>query len=453
MINNQEIICNAHFNIKKFKETFNYISPSFNSEYGWLKYLITNTPNGFILKENIIYNFANSKKIYLAHITKNFESIVRDKKILASSGCLVGSIYCVPVIKEKNKLRLHNLGKYIIEKEAPFFKKTKEKISLILIEVNSPLKIKVEIGINYLKLGLFHFFVFSALNYLLSNKELRELKLEVVYSIKKISKLFYIINNFNFEDIKKNFNKFYNLYKNNIQYVSILGYFLFEIICEYISLFQQGKIVDYHHSVNEIYCNNFKEIIYKTCPSLNKSFNLGFFQPDFPIIKKYLNEIKIVQKNNYLSFEDYFLRRITYFFNNYFYENKINSEEKKFFWKNIEWNFEYLQYFLKPLIGHIIHRFLRNLHRFPDLYFYFDQYKALQIWNYWNKNNVFLPYNAILPKGEIGINPANPYTKYNFFSTKIWKENNSIYILPDKKLSLEIKPRLVEIDMFFLRKK
>ena len=84
---------------------------------------------------------------------------------------------------------------------------------------------------------------------------------------------------------------------------------------------------------------------------------------------------------------------------------------------------------------------------------YFDQYKALQAWNYWNHFNIPLPYNSTLPKGEIGINPANPDIKYKIYSTNFWQENGHSFISKKKELSIIIEPRLAEINMLLMRKK
>jgi len=53
-------------------------------------------------------------------------------------------------------------------------------------------------------------------------------------------------------------------------------------------------------------------------------------------------------------------------------------------WKNFEWNFDNIMDKVGNLAGHLIHRELRNYCRYPSLYYYFDQTKALQIRNYWN---------------------------------------------------------------------
>jgi len=162
MINKTNLWSMAHINNNVIQANLEYSKASFDSDIGWLKYLISETPNGYILKNNVLYDIAsNERKIYLAHITRNINSLLETKKILASSGCLIGSIYCTPVIKEGKKLRLHNLGKYIFKKEAPIFSQNKKGIDLIIIELEIlPQVANTPIGINYLKLGPVHFSIF-----------------------------------------------------------------------------------------------------------------------------------------------------------------------------------------------------------------------------------------------------------------------------------------------------
>ena len=451
MINKAEFWSIAHVNNDTLQECLEYSEKSFCSDIGWLKYLIAETPNGSILQKNILYDIPRNHKVYLAHVTKNFGSILKDGKILSSSGCLVGSIYCTPVIQEREKFRLHNLGEYIFLKEAPKFTKNKKDVALLLIELELPHSTTTSsIGIDYLKLGMVHFSVFSELSYLLSYDELKELEKATIDAIRKASSLLTVIESFSPESISHNFKKFYGLYKQTITELPILGYFLFEVLCEYIALFQKGEDVDrYHH-----YCANFKNLIFSVCPDLTRSFNLGLFQPNFNDIVKYLETINIITKENISSFENYLIQRLRYLIINRFYHNvKHESNTKKSFWQNIEWNLNYLQHQLTPLLGHTIHRLLRNMHRYPNFYFYFDQYKALQIWNYWNHNHIALPYNAVLPKGEIGINPANPSMKYRIFSTKIWHKNGYSYLSKEQELPLMIEPRLAELNMLLMRKK
>jgi len=453
MVNKVELWSLAHTNYEALQERLLYANPSFESDIGWTRYFIDKTPNGSLLKENVLYDILSNKKIYLAHITRNYDKIKKSGRLFASSGCLVGSIYCTPVIKKGRKLRLHNLGEYIYFKEAPMFSEDKKNITLLLIELDlSSAPANHLVGINYLKLGFVHFSAFSELNYLLSHEELIRLKNSVVKSIRKASKLLSIVAEFSPERISCNFRRFYKLYQQVIPELPILGYFLFEVLCEYIAFFQVGDKVDYYRHQGELYAPNFKDLIFTLRPGLTNSFNLGLFSPNFENIVDYLKNIPI-QKNK-CSLEEYLARRLHYLIMSLFY-NKVNIDDKtvNLFWKNAEWDFKYLQRGILPLMGHTIHRLLRNMHRYPNFYFYFDQYKALQVWNYWNHNDIILPYNAVLPKGEVGLNPAYPYLKYRIFKGRVWKEKGNSYVTAEKQLEISIEPRLAELDGLLMRKK
>ena len=122
-------------------------------------------------------------------------------------------------------------------------------------------------------------------------------------------------------------------------------------------------------------------------------------------------------------------------------------------WNKLTWDFESLSDFAAPLIGHLIHRELRSFGRYPDFYFYFDQYKALQIWNYWNYMDIVIPFNGVIPKGEIGINPAYPNLKYNTYIGEVENKNEHTFLHPKKQIQLDITPKLVDLKFTFMRSK
>jgi hypothetical protein len=122
-------------------------------------------------------------------------------------------------------------------------------------------------------------------------------------------------------------------------------------------------------------------------------------------------------------------------------------------WENFEWNFDNLLELVGPLTGHLLHRELRNFGRYPSLYFYFDQSKALQIWNYWNHMDVTIPFNGIIPKGEVGLNPAYPDLNYQVYLGKVIKKNGITKIVKDILLDISIEPRLVDLRYTTMRNK
>jgi hypothetical protein len=129
---------------------------------------------------------------------------------------------------------------------------------------------------------------------------------------------------------------------------------------------------------------------------------------------------------------------------NYYFEGLPNQFEN---------NFEKLSVSMTPLVGHTIHRLMRNMHRYPNFYFYFDQYKALQVWNHWNQSGIATIYNAILPKGETGINAAYPDLNYKVYNVTPVEDNGYIYLTDKIATDFRLLPRLTEIESLLMRKR
>ena len=50
------------------------------------------------------------------------------------------------------------------------------------------------------------------------------------------------------------------------------------------------------------------------------------------------------------------------------------------------------------------------------------------MWNYWNQMNIAIPFNGVIPKGEIGVNPGYANLKYRIYQGKI-TDNNGLILL------------------------
>ena len=123
----------------------------------------------------------------------------------------------------------------------------------------------------------------------------------------------------------------------------------------------------------------------------------------------------------------------------------LTDPSKEPAWLDVPWNYSGFSSILKPLVGHAIHRELRNFNRYKDFYFYFDQLKALSAWNYWNKMNIALPFNGPLQKGEIGINPAYQGARYRVFTGTLSVDSSDILVVDKELDGIEIVPRLIDL--------
>jgi hypothetical protein len=140
----------------------------------------------------------------------------------------------------------------------------------------------------------------------------------------------------------------------------------------------------------------------------------------------------------------YLQDRLTYLVNARLFRAALGAED----WHHARWEFDDLREIVGPLIGHLIHRELRSFGRYPDFYFYYDQHKALQAWNYWNHMDIIAPFNGTIPKGEIGVNPAYPDLSYRIHRAEV-DERGLLHSAG--RLDLTIAPRLVDIKYTLMR--
>lgn len=422
------------------------------AEYLWHQRLSQETPNGKLLTQNSFFNnLKKSDKVYLNHTTYNLDKIVESGVIHASGGCLIGSIYCTPLTMTSGGLRLHNLGQYIYRKEAPAGNESNNKIlDSLIFEVNlSKNENNNLIGIDYLRLGNIHFAIFNKLKYLLSSKERYDLEETIVSRIKRSNNFLSLSNYLYFSKDKYEKNKYIDLFIETIQDIPFLGYLYFETLSEYLMLHQDSKIAKSYSDIGEFYNQPYKELMYRCIPKLVKNFTLKDFQPRVSDVFEVIKELGCIENPDWEQFTDYLFDRLVFYTN-----SRIFSDlEKPIVWQDISWNFEEMSELFRPLAGHIIHRELRSFGRYPDFYFYFDQLKALEVWNYWNHMNIAIPFNGVIPKGEIGINPAYTDLKYKVYQGRVTERNGFDFIEPVKELKIELIPRLVDLKFSFMRNK
>ena len=399
------------------------------------------------LAKTKLFDWGIQDKIYLAHVTTRENEIIEKSKLMCSSGCLVGSVFCFPAYRNnETEYSVHNLGKYIFQKEASLFSENDYDPKILLIEISDPKNVSKKItGLNYLKLGNFHFNVYEELKFLLNKKERKEIDAIVLDMIENSKELIYSLNNFSKDSVINEFENFYNLYINTILKVPIFGYFLFEMISEFIVYNQNDEKSKKYSKMNEVYVGNFKDLMFKTMPGLTRDFNLGVFTPDFELLKKQINSLSL----DFNKFKEFMADSSILYIKEYLFNGEIKQD---FFLKNNDLN-EYNN-ICPHFVGHILHRIIRKMNRYPDFHINFDTYKAIKIWNYWNKHEILIPFNNIMMKGEVGINPVASGLDYKIFKTKIIKNtDDNLTFIKDDEINVKITPQLVELNKLMMRKK
>lgn len=411
---------------------------------------IKNSPNGSLYyNSGFLQDLAKEKKIYLGHITYRLKDILKSGTIYSSGGCLVGSTYCFPFTKESaSKFRFHNLGEYIFQEEASG--RNGKKPDVILFEIDLSTKTHGNLlGINYLKLGDIHYDLFEELKYLLSSNELFNLKRTVENNIVQSLPFLKLCIKAWSAQISIESETFFRALNETVPRLSVLGYIYFESIAEYLMLYSDSIDAKKYFQRKEAYNVPYKRLLYDFYPDYKNNFRLSDFNPLFQNVCDYIKKKGFISNFRKDHFSDYISKKIVSLVNDVL----VSAGQHKNVIKNKTWSTERMSELFKPLMGHLIHRELRSFGRFPDFYFYYDQLKALQIWNFWNHMGIIVPFNGVFPKAEIGINPANQELSFRAFRCRNYKKDGFLFAEPIEELQLHFVPKLVELKHTLMRNK
>ncbi|MFD8379074.1 hypothetical protein ACFV2X_11130 [Streptomyces sp. NPDC059679] len=414
----------------------------------WEKRLAEQTPNGRLLRQNALFDtLSGSGKLHLLHVTHALEQISQQGALYPSGGCLVGSIYCAPLTAADRGFRMHNLASYVLTKEAPAFLAklgvTDRAPTPLIFEIDTPPEAYRGLaGVDYLRLGLIHLKIYSHLEYLLSKGERHRLRETVVGRVKNSAAFLASAAAVVYQGTHIAAEPFLRLLDETIPRLPILGYLYFEAVAEYLMLHSTSRHTRRLAEFGELNNWLYKEMLFASFPNMAGKFDLAKFRPRPEHLANLIHQIDPTIDTTHASV--YLVERISYLV----VARLFTSGQVPEVWRHTRWEFESISIQLGPLLGHLIHRELRTFGRYPDFYFYFDQYKALQAWNYWNHMDIVAPFNGTIPKGEIGINPAYPNLNY-----RVWRaeQDDTGHLHPDEQLSLTIAPRLVDIKYTLMR--
>jgi hypothetical protein len=422
-------------------------------EFEWRHWAVNETRNGhLVLKNSFFDTLKTSSKIYLFHVTPNLPKVLESGVLYSSGGCLVGSIYATPLYPYQGVFRPHNLGEYIYRHEAPratYLQSKDEAPGILILEVDLPERAHDNlIGIDYTKLGSVHLAIYKDLEYLLSLRERVYLQEIVVNKIKQALCMLNIASNYQRGE-PINIDHFFELYLSAIDQLPILGYLYFEVIAEYLMLFEDHASAREAHEKGEIYNASYKNIMFDIFPELLRGAGLGHFKPTPAQVVAYIRKYNIISKFDESSFLQHLANRTIYMVRS----RLFNGKSEAINWRALKWDIKDLEVVASPLLGHLVHRELRNFGRFPDFYFYFDQVKALQAWNYWNQMGVVIPFNGVMPKGEIGVNPALPDLSVRVYVGKEVRgsKNESLLVEIEGEVPVKIVPRLIDHRVSLMR--
>jgi hypothetical protein len=413
----------------------------------WDVRMATGTPNGGLLAHNRMFEMLRAdERVSLLHVTHALEEITERGVLYPSGGCLVGSVYCTPLAKSGDGYRVHNLGSYVLTREAPLAGRNGHALAAptpLVIDIRLPASaFRGVVGIDYLRLGTIHLGIYQHLEYLLARAERHQLRDTVVNRIKNAMAFLGTCVAVCFDETRPDPARFLDQLVHAVSQLPILGYIYFEVLAEYLMLHSTGpRAIDLKRR-GEFDNWPYKELLFGTFPAMAGKFDLARFRPSTSHLARVVPEVDATLDLAHLM--TYTADRVALLVCARLLSPALHAAD----WSRLRWEFDALTPYAGPLLGHLIHRELRTFGRYPDFYFYFDQYKALQAWNYWNYMDIVLPFNATLPKGEIGINPAYPSLEHRVHRAELTTDG---LLVPVEQLDVSIAPRLVDLRYTLMR--
>jgi hypothetical protein len=413
----------------------------------WDRRMTYDTPNGALLEANAMFDlFKTHGKVNLLHVTHAFEQIVDRGILYPSGGCLVGSVYGTPLAPDAGAYRMHNLGRYILEREAAMASAAGRVLgepTPLIIEVEVPRNAyQVPVGIDYLRLGDIHLNIYRHLEYLLAREERYVLRDAVVGRARRAMPFLASCLTKTVHEVSGNPVGFLALLVDAVGDLPILGYIYFEAISEYLMLYSESEVSQRLAEQGEFDNWLYKRLLFAAFPGMAGDFDLARFRPSPAELGRHLADI--APTIDVADLVAYVADRVSLLVCARLLGPAMHDVD----WRKLRWEFDDLRPYVAPLLGHLIHRELRTFGRYPDFYFYFDQYKALQVWNYWNHMDVVFPFNATMPKGEIGLNPAYPAVRTTVYRARAVQPAR---LEPVEQLEVAIAPRLVDLRYTLMR--
>jgi hypothetical protein len=369
--------------------------------------------------------------ITLLHLTTSLDKLLESGEIMASGGCMVGSFYCAMTHPINGAYRPHNLGSYIYEHEVRRTLESKcltnKVMSPLLIELQLPAQRAVR-GVSYLDLGFVHLKVLGALN---ASPTLKAEALQATLNMMSFMHKYLMDNGITDSDF----------YENLVYATSkfpMLGYIYFEAITEYIMLFSQDEQSIKMASRGEVNCWAYKDFVFHIQPHLLGRFDLGTFQPPLPQIRQAISEL--TEKKLLVVDAEDLVKTVRKRIVSLIRTCLLSDSDGHILHPGA--SFEDVAMAVPHMLGHAVDRAMRNPY-YGDFHYAFDQLKAEQVWRYWNDNNILLPFNGIMPKGEIGINPASKKYKYRVYLAKPKRYNGELYFEKGDEIKLNIVPKMI----------
>ncbi|WP_431777066.1 hypothetical protein [Streptomyces cucumeris] len=393
------------------------------SESDWRHYLECSTPNGWLIQNNAMTEtLVSGRPMYLLHTTKDIDAIRTSRQLHVSTGCLVGALYCSPLVSQRQGLRPHNLGAYLM--------RTKPSTTPMVFEVipDAPIRPK---GVDYLHLGAIHLRTYERYQSFLTLAENDQLDHAVLNGLRSAA-VFLDVALRNAAGHATPAPEFIDQVSDAVAHVPFLGYLYFEVLSEYLMLHSVTPETKTYAQAGELNNWLYKRLAFAAVDGMDQLFDLARFNPRY---HRLIQLIEVVEPALGPGVAEYVRRRLSHLFTRTALHPSQDAASVTFQGADLST----LRNVAPGLIGQMIFREIRYLPRYQQLYHCFEKAKALEAWDYWNSEGIPTPFNGILPKGEIGINPVYPRS-----AVRIWtaEQDSRGYLHPVEEVSAVFTPHL-----------
>lgn len=393
------------------------------SESDWRHYLEHSTPNGWLIRHNAMTEaLVSGKPMYLLHTTKDIDAIRISRQLHVSTGCLVGALYCSPLVSQREGLRPHNLGAYLM--------RTKLSTTPMVFEVipDAPIRPK---GVDYLHLGAIHLRTYERYQSFLTLAENDQLDHAVLTGLRAAA-VFLDVALRNAAGHATPAPAFIDQLSDAVAHVPFLGYLYFEVLSEYLMLHSVTPETKTYAQAGELNNWLYKRLAFAAVDGMDQLFDLARFNPRY---HRLVQLIEGMEPALGPGVAEYVRRRLSHLFARTALHPSQDAASVTF----LSADLSTLQNVAPGLIGQMIFREIRYMPRYQQLYHCFEKAKALEAWDYWNSEGIPTPFNGVLPKGEIGINPVYPRS-----AVRVWtaEQDSKGHLHPAEEVTAVLTPHL-----------
>ncbi|MFJ1816813.1 hypothetical protein [Streptomyces sp. NPDC088139] len=388
-------------------------------------------PNGHLLATDanqMLSSLTSGQPIHLMHTTPYLDAIRSTGELHGAAGCLVGALYCAPLTATAEGLRPHNLGSYLL--------RTKPDTRTLVFEVRPEAPAPAK-GLDYLGLGGIHLDTYLGHRAFLTVGEDEHLRLSAVGRVRETAGFLDLLLADARGQRTVSTTAFFNQLAATVGHMPFLGYLYFEVLSEYLLLYSTSPETKAYALAGEMNNRLYKNLAFAAVKTMGRLFDLALFNPDRTQLAELIDRVDPALG---LGADAYVRRRLAHRFACAALGPDRDAGAVSFRYAGAD--FDTLAAMAPHLAGQLVFREMRTLPRYPALFPVFEQAKATSVYAYWNSQDIAVPFNGVLPKGEIGLNLAFPRAACTAWVAETCERG---LLHPTEQLNLLPVPRLADL--------